>query len=92
MKKHKYLVVWEDLWHNKESYLTNKIGDTIKQIEKDFEVIWENEPDDQINYKKYNSADPYDVGTFGKGFYDLNFNDQEGEFAGRIMIFDLQAD
>ena len=83
--KIKYLVVYEDLWHNKESYLTNKIGDTIKEIIKDFELI----PENEIDFEKYNSKDPYDVGIIGKGFYDLSFNDEEEEYAGRIMIFEI---
>jgi hypothetical protein len=40
-----------------------------------------------IDFEKYNSKDPYDMGTFGKGFYDISFNDEEEEYAGRIMIF-----
>lgn len=83
--KIKYLVVYEDLWHNKESYLTNKIGDTIKEIIKDFELI----PENEIDFEKYNSKDPYDVGLLVKGFYDLIFNDEEEEYAGRIMIFEI---
>lgn len=79
----KYLVVYEDLWHNKESYLTSKIGNTIKKIIKDFDLV----PEYEIDFEKYNSMDPYDMGTFGKGFYDISFNDAEEEYAGRIMIF-----
>jgi hypothetical protein len=79
----KYLVVYEDLWHNKESYLTTKIGNTIKQVIKDFDLV----PEYEIDFEKYNSVDPYDMGTFGKGFYDISFNDDEEEYAGRIMIF-----
>jgi hypothetical protein len=63
--------------------LTNKIGDTIQEIIKDFDLVGEYD----IDFEKYNSKDPYDMGTFGKGFYDISFNDEEEEYAGRIMIF-----
>lgn len=85
----KYLVVYEDLWRNKESFKTNKIGDTIKYIVETYELVYEH-GEDVIDYERYNSDNPYDLGVFGQGFYDLNFNDTEGEDAGRIMIFDLQ--
>lgn len=85
----KYLVVYEDVWNNKESFKTNKIGDTIKQIVEDYELVYEH-GEDVIDYERYNSDNPYDVGIFGEGFYDLSFIDTEGEDAGRIMIFDLQ--
>jgi hypothetical protein len=84
----KYLVVWEDIWHNKDSYFTDKIGDTIKKIVDDYELVYEHDCD--VDYEKYNSDNPYDVGTMSLGFYDLGFNDTEGEYAGRVMIFDLQ--
>lgn len=89
MEQQKYLVVYEDVWNNKEIFKTNKIGDTIKQIVEDYELIYEH-GEDVIDYERYNSDNPYDVGIFGQGFYDLSFIDTEGEDAGRIMIFDLQ--
>jgi hypothetical protein len=85
-----FLVVYEDEWNNKESYRTKQIGTTIEQICKDFAII--------VDYdkSKYNSKDPYDRGTFGPGFYDLDCTrtaDGDGiledEHAGRIMIFGL---
>lgn len=85
--KQEFLVVYEDLWHNKDSFRTSKIGDTIKQIVKDNELF--RDGDEEVDYAKYNSKDPYDLGTFGKGFYDIEFNDKDGEYAGRIMIFTL---
>lgn len=83
-----FLVVWEDEWNNKESYRTTKIGTTIQKIADDNEL--------QIEYdkEKLNSADPYSAGTFGPGFYDIDcYKPEEGqdepEYAGRIMIFQL---
>jgi len=85
--KQEFLVVYEDLWHNKESYRTKKIGDTIKNIVKENELF--RDGDEEVDYDKYNTEDPFDLGTFGKGFYDIEFIDKEGEYAGRIMIFTL---
>lgn len=85
-----YLVVYEDEWNNKESYRTKKIGNTIEQIIKEFDII--------VDYdkEKLNSKEPYTAGTFGPGFYDLDCTrnpDGDGllepEYAGRIMIFAL---
>ena len=85
-----FLVVYEDEWFNKHSYRTKKIGTTIEKIEKDFAI--------QVEYDKerLNSTNPYDKGTFGLGFYDLDCTrtvDGDGgldpETAGRIMIFTL---
>lgn len=80
-----FLVVYEDLWRNKESVRTTKIGDAIKQFVESHNLISEEE----IDYERYNSDDPYDVGTFGLGFYDIDFSDDIDENAGRIMIFTL---
>ena len=40
MKKidYKFLVVYEDLWSNKISFKTNKVGDTILEIMRDYEL------------------------------------------------------
>jgi hypothetical protein len=84
----KFLVVFESEYNNKESFKTDKIGDTIKKIVEDYELT--PDYDAEIDYDKYNSDDPYDVGTFGKGFYDISFSTPDGDYAGRIMIFDLQ--
>lgn len=84
----KFLVVFEDLWGNKDSYFTNKIGTTIKKVVKDLELRFEDgcEPD----YKRYDSKDPYDRGSFSLGFYDIDCLEPEDEqYAGKFMIFDL---
>jgi hypothetical protein len=87
----KFLVVYEDLWGNKESYFTDKIGTTIKEIMKDFELAL---PEDmELDYEHYNSKDPYQAGVFGVGFYDIEFMDKDDieQYAGKIMIFDLEG-
>jgi len=83
-----FLVVFEDVWQNKESYQTTRLGDTIKMILEQNDLYY---PDD-IDYDKYNSESPYQVGTFGLGFYDLILqeNEDNDEYAGRIMIFELE--
>jgi hypothetical protein len=85
-----FLVVYEDEWNNKESYRTKHIGTTIEEICKDFVINAE------YNKEKLNSKDPYQAGTFGPGFYDIEcYRPAEGdgilddEYAGRIMIFAL---
>ena len=80
----RYLVVYEDLWGNKYSIQTDKIGDTIKQICEDEELTIED-----FDIDKYNSDSPYDSGTMGLGFYDVYF---EQEDSGRIMIFTLKEE
>jgi hypothetical protein len=83
-----FLVVFEDVWNNKESYQTTRIGDTIKMIVESKKIHYA----DDIDYDKYNSDNPYQLGTFGEGFYDLIFQEDEDndEYAGRIMIFELE--
>jgi hypothetical protein len=85
-----FLVVYEDVWHNKTSYRTKRIGTTIANIIKDNNILADYDKD------KLNSTDPYQAGTFGPGFYDIECFEQEegdagleGEYAGRIMIFAL---
>ena len=81
----KYLVVFEDIWNVKEHYQTNYIGDTIEKI------LDENELFLEFDKEKYNSNEPHQAGTFGPCFYDIDVfeKDDEEEYAGRIMIFDL---
>lgn len=83
----KFLVVFEDEYNNKYSYLTNQIGDTIKIVMSDFDIT----PVDDINFDKLNSDDPYDIGTFSVGFYDKYFTPvgEPDTHAGRVMVFDL---
>jgi hypothetical protein len=84
----KFLVVFEDLWGNKDSYFTDKIGTTIKKVVKDYELRFDDgfEPD----YDRYDSKDPYDRGTFSLGFYDIEcLEPEDGQYAGKFMIFDL---
>lgn len=85
-----FLVVYEDVWHNKDSYRTKRIGTTIA------EILKENNLTAEYDKEKLNSTDPYAMGTFGPGFYDIECYEQEegdagieGEYAGRIMIFAL---
>lgn len=91
MEKQEFLVVYEDIWNNKESFRTDKIGDAIKSLVDSYELT----PEYEIDYDKYNSENPYDVGTFGLGFYDISLieryeeDEEDGEYAGRIMIFEL---
>lgn len=125
-----FLVVYEDLWGNKFSFKTDKVGNTILEILKDFEVslgygieISEEEieklnndfpyhlyktnkigdtilgilsrfklklsEDVELDVDRLNSDYPYEAGTFGPGFYDMELYDDEedGEPNGRIMIF-----
>lgn len=82
-----FLVVYEDLWSNKYSFQTDKLGDTIEEIIKDFDLQLDL---NDIDIEKYNSEEPYDIGTFGKGFYDIHFETSDGECDGRIMIFELE--
>lgn len=87
--KQEFLVVYEDLWNNKESIRTTRIGDAIKEFMDAYDLISE----DEIDFEKYNSDDPYHIGTTGPGFYDLEFYERDGEelgdYGGRIMIFTL---
>jgi hypothetical protein len=84
-KKEEFLVVYEDMWNNKENIRTEKIGDAIKHFQETYSIS----PENEIDYDKYNSDNPYDTGTTGIGFYDIEVVDEEGEFAGKIMIFAL---
>lgn len=91
-KQNKFLVVYEDIWHNKESIVTYRIGDAIKEFMESYDVV----PFAELDFDKYNSDDPYEVGTFGPGFYDIEFFQahsdgelEEQEYEGRIMIFDI---
>lgn len=100
MEKKLFLVAWETEYNNKESYTTTKIGTTIKKILQDNDLVAEY----PLNFEKLDSEDPYDVGSFSKGFYDIYVYYKEGkEFeedyeltdddhenpAGRIMIFEI---
>lgn len=60
----------------------------IKKLYPTYELIY---PDGEIDFDKYNSDNPYDILTFGRGFYDISFveSDDEDEYAGCIMIFEL---
>lgn len=87
-EKQEFLVVYEDIWNNKESIRTEQVGDAIKSLVDSYELI----PENEIDYDKYNSENPYDVGTFGLGFYDISLierYEEDEEYAGRIMIFEL---
>lgn len=85
-KSSQFLIVIEDAYLNKDSVVVNlgEIGKQIKKFCKDFEYKTE----EQIDYEKYNSDDPYDIGTFGLGFYDIGIINKDLEY-GRIMIFCL---
>lgn len=96
-----FLVVWETEYNNKESFTTTKIGTTIKKILEETDIVAEY----PLNYEKLDSDNPYDVGSFSVGFYDIYvFYKQEGKEygedyeltdddhenpAGRIMIFEV---
>ena len=85
--------MYESEWNNKFSYTTElfKLGDVVRQIIEDYEL-----PDiyDRQVFDRLNSKEPYDIGTFGKGFYDMDFHDDEengfGGYKGRIMIFEVE--
>lgn len=81
-KLRRFIVVYEDVWHNKEVYFTKlgKIGNTLEEICHLQGVKIE------FDKKKLNSYDPYDQGTFGEGFYDIWGEEEDGE-SFRIMIF-----
>ncbi len=82
----KYLVVFEDTWRTKVSKLTDHIGDTIE------ELLAIHGATADYDKEKKNSDNPYDMFTFGPGFYDIDAEDSEGSLVGRIMIFDVQED
>jgi hypothetical protein len=98
-RKQKFVVVWESEYNVKEPYTTTKIGDTIKEILKDNGLVSEF----SIDYEKFNSDYPYQMGAFGEVFYDIDLfyaiegkeygedyelTDEEYDNpAGRIMIF-----
>lgn len=84
-KKPKFLVVFEDLYNNRESITTTKIGDAIKTFVDGNALIC----DSLIDYKRYNSRFPYDTGTLSLGFCDIDFTDEDGEYSGRIIIFQI---
>lgn len=87
MKK-EYLVVYEDVEFSKDARRTTKIGDTIKEFIKDYDLV----PVNEIDFEKYNSDNPYDTGGMGAVFYDIDLYEKEvgdEEYCGRIMIFDL---
>lgn len=86
--KPEFLVVYEDLWSNKENTRTTQIGDAIKEFVDNYSLI-HGEDNEPIDYDTYNSDYPYQAGTTGPGFYDIEFLDEDGEYAGRIFIFDL---
>ena len=87
----KFLVVFEDIWHNKESACVDlfKIGEYIKQYIKQNNYYFED--GEEPNYDKLNSNDPYDAGGFGVGFYDIHVYEDQAceEYAGRFMIFEV---
>lgn len=37
---------------------------------------------------KWDSIDPYDMGTFGPGFYDFDLVDKDGDYMGTITILE----
>lgn len=82
----RFVVVYEDLWHNKYHTITTKIGTAIKEIIKDNDLVHDY---DEEFLNKLDSDNPYQAGTFGQGFYDLEFMDEDDEYAGRVMIFDI---
>lgn len=85
-----FLVVFESEWNNKYSYKSSigKLGDTIKEIEEGFEL---NSGFDDEDYEHYNSDKPFQVGTMGLGFYDIDYVDcdEYESYQGRIMIFEI---
>lgn len=94
-EKYNFLVVYEDMWNNKEYYKTNRIGDTISEILDGSDLRLDEDKD--IDLSKLNSENPYDVGTFGLGFYDIDVYDidsDEEDFSsnGKIMIFFIGDD
>ena len=83
-----YLVVYEDELNNKESIKTNKIGDAIKEIVRNYNISCDCDID------KLNSENHMTMLTFGYGFYDIECFDKfsEEEYRGRIMIFYIGED
>jgi hypothetical protein len=47
-------------------------------------------PENEIDFDKYNSSNPYNLGVFENVFYDIPLIDEDREYAGRIMIFELE--
>lgn len=93
----KYLVVYESLWNNKYSYKTDKVGDTISEILKDFNLMLTE--DEEVNVERLNEF-PFVAGTMGPGFYDIDVYDrlekdedfENAESNGRIMLFFIGTD
>lgn len=88
----KFLVVHESEYYNKYSQIVplGKIGTAVQTIYEELEIPFEQDVID-----RYNSDNPYEVGTFGKGFYDINMYKGKGEqeeYCGRIMIFDISEE
>lgn len=84
VKVKKFLVVYSDEYNNKESYFTDNIMEAIRQIQSDHEI-----PRVDCDEEKLASDDPYQIGTFDIGFYDIDCYDDEMEYKGAIFIFDL---
>lgn len=79
----RFLIVLEDaMWGNKTTHLAKigNLGNVIKEVTKDLKLM------EDFDYEKYNTKDPLETGTFGRGFYDLYFED-DSQDTYRIMIF-----
>lgn len=79
----KYLVVYEDELNNKEAITTIHIVSTIKQFSEDYNLVCE------YDEKRLSSENPCISATFGPGFQDIYCQYENGEDAGRIMIFEI---
>ena len=101
-KKPIFIVVYEDEYNNKFTKTTKTIGTAVKEILEENEVISEH----PIDFEKLNSDNPYSVGAFSLGFYDMyvyyrdvdkaygddyELTDEDYENpAGRFMIFEVE--
>ena len=84
-----FLIVYESVYNNKFSYKAKlgEIGDVMKKIQSDFNIKFD------FDYEKLNSNDPFSIGTFGRGFYDIDVfknGDDNLDYVGRIMIFHIE--
>jgi hypothetical protein len=80
-----FLVVFEDVWNQKHSIQTNHIADAIKQHRDTFGFELDADLDETEN------KDFLAIGPFDLVYYDIECYEQDGEYAGRIYIFEVEV-
>ena len=84
-KQPRYVAAYENEWATRESYPTNKIGDTVRGICKQHGLSVE------CDIPHLNSAEPRQPGPTGPCFYDIEctVKGHPEEFAGIMFVIDL---